>query len=407
MEEKNQRAPVVINLSAASEVPAYPKTTLQKDKWITFGPKNQFPQDLIRINSRSPVNAAIIESTVTYICGKGVRDSAKNAGNYVGRPNPKQNWDKIIEPLARDFKMFGGFYFQVIKSKKGNTFSLYHQDFSTVRIGLINDKGHPTSWRISNDWSKTGGKNAPVEIEAWPGAKDAKPGKAYLYHYWTYSPGLPRYCVPDWFPAMQYVEADGALGEFYNNAIDNGFAPSAIITMPSNPSDAEKEAFEQNLKATFTGAKGVNNMIVIYGESTGLAATVAPFSASANADIFNNVEGIVFQKIISGHRLASPTLAGVSGNGNLSGNAAEIIDGYVLYNYTVVEKLRRPLLDALNEFQTINGKAALAIDELDVLPKIRETEQSANAPTTGTATLTRKTGVRSLLSKLKQLLSWK
>lgn len=405
-EEIKQLPPVVINLSSASEVPAYPKTVLQKDKWVTFGPKNLFPQDIIRINARSPVNSAIIESTVTYICGKGVRDSARSAGRYVGRPNPSETWDDIIEPLARDFKMFGGFYFQVIKAKQGNTFSLYHQDFSTVRIGQIDEKGNPTSFAISNDWTKTSGTKKPVPIEAWPGATEAEAGKAYLYHFWTYAPGLPRYCVPDWFASLEYVKADGTLGEFYNNAIDNGFAPSAIITMPSNPDDNEKELFENNLRSSFSGAKGVNNMIVIYGEATGVAATVTPFSASANADVFNNVEGIVFQKIISGHRLASPTLAGVSGSGNLSGNAAEIIDAYVLYNYTVVEKLRRKLLDALNEFQSINGKKHLVIEELDVLPKIRESEQTAgDAPVA--KTLMRKSKTQSLLSKLKQLFTWK
>jgi hypothetical protein len=77
-------------------------------------------------------------------------------------------------------------------------------------------------------------------------------------------------------------------------------------------------------------------------------------------------------------------LAGISGSGNLSGNAAEIIDAYILYNYTVVEKLRAKILDKLNLFTKINGTAPLVIDELDVLPKIQSTTSpiGAASPTT-------------------------
>ncbi|MFK2122504.1 hypothetical protein ACIXHP_15325 [Bacteroides fragilis] len=120
---------------------------------------------------------------------------------------------------------------------------------------------------------------------------------------------------------------------------------------------------------------------MLWGENDSVKPVITPFNASANADIYNNVEGIVFQKIVSAHRLSSPTLAGVSGSGNLTGNAAEIIDAYILYNFTVVEKLRRKILDSLNIFTKINKTAPLVIDELDVIKKIQESENPAT-PTT-------------------------
>jgi hypothetical protein len=43
----------------------------------------------------------------------------------------------------------------------------------------------------------------------------------------------------------------------------------------------------------------------------------------------------------------------------------------------VVEKLRNTVLDHLNKFTKINGTASLIIKELDVLPKIRETEKQS------------------------------
>lgn len=376
MEEKKEvQTYAVINLSAADDSPAYPKLSLNRAGWVAFGAKNLFPQDIINYNSKSPVNASIIESTVTYICGKGVRDSQPDAKKYVGVPNANESWDDLIEKVAKDYKTFGGFYWQVIVNKGSTTVSLFHQDFSQVRIGEITETGKPVTFRISKDWTKTSGKNKPLELPVWPGSvSKAKKGVAYLFYHWDYTPGLNFYCVPGYYPAIEYIKADGTLGQFYNNSIDNGFTPSVVINMPSNPSEEKKAAFQKQMEDAFAGAKGASSIVILWGESDAVKPGITPFNASANADIYNNVEGIVFQKIISAHRLSSPTLAGVSGSGNLSGNAAEIIDAYVLYNYTVIEKLRRKILDKLNIFTKINGTGELFIEDLDVLPKIRETE---------------------------------
>jgi len=398
---------VVIRLAASDAVPAFPKLQQNRAGWVNYGAKNNFPQEIIRYNSKSPVNKAIIESTVTYICGKGVRDTLKGVKGYVGVPNVGESWDDLIEPIAKDYKQFGGFYFQVVVNKGGTTVSLFHQDFSEVRQGQMNEYGDPLTFLISKDWTKTSGKNKPVELEVWPGMVDAKPGKNYMFYLWNYEPGLTNYCIPDWYAALEYVKADGTLATFYNNSINNGFTPSVVISMPSNPEEEKKATFQSNMEDAFSGAKGASSIVVLWGENDSIKPVITPFNASANADIYNNVEAIIFQKIISAHRLSSPTLAGVSGSGNLSGNAAEIIDAYVLYNYTVIEKMRRKILDSLNIFTRINGTAQLQIAELDVLPKIRETDPQQDPATP--AALSRKNVFARMLESLTKKISsvWK
>lgn len=367
-----------INLGSTDVSPAFPVVKNNRAGWVNFGVKNDYPQTIIDLNSKSPVNKAIVESTVTYICGKGVKDSNLDAKGIAGRPNPTDTWDDVIERIAKDYKLFGGFYWQVILNKDSKTVSIYHQDFSTVRAGNISKTGNPETFKIAADWNKVGGKNKPIELDAWPGIDEAKPETAYLFHYWDYEPGLPIYSVPGWHASTEYVKADGILAVFYNNSINNGFTPSVVINMPSNPDEDKKAAFQKQMENAFGGAKGASSIVILWGESDEVKPGITPFNASANADIYNNIEAIIFQKIISAHRLASPTLAGVSGGGNLSGNAAEIIDAYVLYNYTVIEKLRNKILEKLNLFTAINKTRKLVIDELDVLPKIRESEDPAS-----------------------------
>ena len=172
----------------------------------------------------------------------------------------------------------------------------------------------------------------------------------------------------------------------------------------------KEDEFQKEMEDAFSGAKGASSIVVLWGETDEVKPQITPFAASANADIYNNIEGIIFQKIISAHRLSSPTLAGVSGSGNLSGNAKEIVNAFILYNYTVVEKGRRKILDKLNEFQRINKVADLEIAELDVLDKIKESNTKEDPAATEEATpeevaaqLKRNP---TFLQKLKKLLKW-
>jgi len=402
----------VLKMSVADAVPAFPRIALNRGMGVVnFGVRNDFPTEVVRINSKSAINSAIIKSTVNYVLGKGVRDTPENADLFVGVPNSGESWDDFLEPVVLDYKTFGGFYFQVIVNKGSTTVSLFHQDYTTVRIGRISPTGDALSFKIAADWKKAAGKYKAIELDSWPGMKDAEKGKAYMFHHWDYTPGLAHYSVPEYFPAIEYVKADGALGEFYNNSIDNGFTASVVIKMPSNPSEEKKAAFQAQMENAFSGAKGASSIVILWGENTEVKPDIVPFQAAANADIYNDVEGIVFQKIVSAHRLSSPTLAGVSGSGNLSGNASEIIDAYILYNYTVIEKMRRKVLDKVNLFTKINGTCELRIADLDVLAKIQESNgDAATAPATDSATavpatLTKKPYIFKLIENLTRALN--
>lgn len=353
-------------IKLASHVKSYPTFSRNTKGWINYGSNNLLPQDIIELNNQSAINKAVIENKVTYICGAGLVK-----GEYYGQPNPTDSWNELIKRVAKDYVTFGGFCFQVILNEDGKSISLYHADFSKIRVGETNEYGKYLSFFLANDWTKTYGKYAPVEIKAY-GSEDLKKGVPYLLYYKDYEPSLDYYPIPQYYSALNYIEADGLLGKFYRNSINNGFVPSTIITMPSNPAEKEKEQFQNDIQASYSGANGANSIVVLWGESQEIKPVVTSYTASNNADLYNNVDEIIFQKILSAHRLTSPTLAGLSGSGNLSGNASEIINSYILYNQTVIQQLRRNIIDALSSFSINNGYKALLIEELDVTSEIKE-----------------------------------
>jgi len=364
MEKKEDKKYMVIKMSES--VKSYPTFSKNTKGWINYDKDNLLPQRLIELNNESAINKAVIENKVTYICGAGVNDS-----EYYGMPNPNDDWDSLIEKIAKDYVSFGGFCFQVILNENEKSVSLYHTDFSKIRIGKVNEYGINLSFFLSNDWTKTHGKYAPVEIQAY-GSEELKKGTPYLFYYRDYEPSLDYYPIPQYYSALHFIEADGLLGRFYRNSINNGFVPSTIITMPSNPSDEQKGQFQKDIQESYSGTNGANSIVVLWGESQEVKPVVTSYTASNNSDIYNNVDTIIFQKIISAHRLTSPTLAGLSGSGNLSGNANEIINAYTLYNYTVIHKLRRKILDTLNQFSINNGYKKLEISDLDIVGEITD-----------------------------------
>lgn len=411
-EEAPKRASLsAVKLGASESLPAIPKIKKDRAGWVKFGEKNDFPAQLMGLIAASPVQSSIIKSAVTYTVGKGARPA--RPGKYIGQPNPRNNWTELIRLLATDYKTAGAFYFQVVVNKGGSSVSLFHHDWTEIRIGETDEFGTPKTFRISKDWKKTTGSNKPVEIPVWPGSIEAaEKGTAYLYYYWDYVPGMPQYSMPDYYPAHRYIKADGSLSKFYDTSIENGFIVSTVVSMPTNPEQKLKDEYEAQFRDAFEGPAGETSVLFIWGENETVQPKITPFQSTTNADVYNDIEGIIFQKIISANRLTSPTLAGISGSGNLSGNAAEIVDAYVLYNATVINEMRQTILNILNIFTKLNGFGAIAIDDLDIVAQVegeskeQPTESTADEVAPQSARLKR-TG--RLESKLKKLFAklWK
>lgn len=356
-------------IKLTDNVASYPTFKVDNSKgYVKFGRDNKFPQLLLELNAASSVNSSIIKSKTTYSLGAGVDNT-----NYVGKPNHKEDWNTFLEKIFTDYITFGSFSFQVILNEDGETVSLFHQDYSTVRCGEYDEFGNINEYYLSNDFTKN--NIQPIVLPSWCGMEQAVKGQPYLKVYNTYQPNLPYYSLPDWYGAINYVDADGLLSKFYNNAINNNFTPSSIIMMPSDPSPEEKDAFQRSLTGTFSGADNSNNILVLWNQSIENQIKIEKFEATNNADLYNNVNDIIFQKIITAHRLTSPVLAGISGSGNLSGNANEIINAYILFNYTVIQNYRIKVLNIINEFvrKNYNG-AELVIKELPIIEMIKESE---------------------------------
>lgn len=378
-ENKTEGEKVVLSLTAmVNTVPTFPRMpVLDKQGFVKFGNNNLFPQNILEKNSKSSVHQSILRTLIEYTCGKGLAPS-----DEITDPNDNYSFDELIEYCANDYITFGGYYVQIIMNKDKKSFSFFHQPFTEIRISQIDKYGEPTHFKISSNWANQTHifSNEIKEMQVWQGEQKAKEGEVYIFMYKDYTAGVSYYPLPFYYSSINYIEADGALGEYNKNALENGFFPSVIIKFPFSATEAQREALIRGLKNTYSGSKGINKIISLWGVSEEDMPQVEAFNATDNSKELIEIAKTILQNIVTAHRLPSPVIAGVSGGaGNLGSNGGEIATAIILYNSTVVAGFRKKLMRGINKIFKLNGSNhELELLDLDIIRVLQEMKKDAD-----------------------------
>ena len=307
---------------------------------IYWGCDNLFPYHLQEL-MQSSIHYAILKTKVDMIVGEGfIYESESNILN-------KFITKDILQKLAWDLVLYGGYALKINYSVDRTIISnVSHIDFSHCRVNAD----------ITKVWYKdflnsTSGK--PEILPVW-GEAEPELYPVQVLYYTVYTPGSIVYPRADYFGCLNYIQIDQALGEFHLNNVENGFFPSAIISMNNQAVRQDQvEEFNDSLNKFATGGKNAGKVftIVLNGEKT---VQVDSFEASHNVDLFNSLNEITQQKIISGHRLPSPVLAGISGSGGLGGNANEISVSNEMFGNTVIIPFQNQILFSVKKIMKFN-----------------------------------------------------
>lgn len=316
--------------------------------FVRFGWNNLYPQEVLELVNSSPLQKAIIEARKTYILGAGLEKSEAN--QYT--PNMVESWIELIEKCTSDYVYFGAFAVQAILNESGNRFSFYHTPLDQVRFAPYNERNIIEKAYLCTDWSRAQRHRNVAEIDMF-GSETPKKGKPYLLYFKPYQPNNYYYAIPDFMSAANYISADGALSQYYNNYIRNNFSANLSIKFPYEPTDDKKEELYKNLMASFGGAENAGNILLLFGQD-GQNPEINAIE-SVNADLYNSVVEIIKSAIISANRLTSPVLAGIVTSTGFSSKSDELIASYCQYKLTVIASDRKFILDGFNKMLEMNG----------------------------------------------------
>jgi len=385
----------VIHL-AEYNLPTINETT--NKEWVQFGSDNLYPQYLLELYNGSSINNAIIKGVSAMIYGEGLdatdreeSDSKKESWltlNGLLHNSPKDT----LKCLAFDLKLFGMCYVNTIWNRpRTKIIEFRHIPAQYMRSGKQDAYGKVNEYYYSADWTNTR-KNKPRHYKAFD-LKDRSDANQVLCIK-DYSPGSHYYATPDYQGSTSYIQLDMEIAQFHLSNIKSGMFPSMAINMANGiPTREERRTIERQINAKFGGSGNAGKILLTFNDGKETAPEIVPINANDNSDSYQFLSTETTRKVLTGHRVTSPLLFGVKGDGSGFGNNAdELRDSYSLFNNTVIKPFQNTLLEGLEPIFHANDigldlyfKTLKPADFIDIsnVGKLDEDEQEKEGIDTG------------------------
>jgi len=306
-----------------------------KSKGIAeYGEKNLFPDDLIYLLNKSSKHNAIVQQKALYITGEdtlGVDQSIKDSWN---------KYDTLQEfkyKCTLDAKTFGGLAVEVIYDRALKP-HFYHIDFSKIRT--LNHM----EYYYADDWSKAKKDDYKVYAKYDPETKQF--GVKQLFYYREYRSGLGIYPLPEYYPALNYIDIDARISNFHLNNIASGFTAGTLLELfKGEPTPEEARMFKRKFHRDFTGDSNAGALIIQFNEKNEPGAKVTPLQSNDFDKMFIELNKQVESDIFIAHQVTSPMLLGVKEEGQLGGRN-ELATAYEIF-YRSYIRPNQQKLDAI------------------------------------------------------------
>lgn len=333
----------------------------RNNEWVNFGVDNMYPETLKDYMASSAMHGAIVIGKSKMMSGTGLlingaesKDQNKNI--YDALPaDVKQAWDyftknpqgepltNIIQKLSYDWQVYGQFALEVVWSLDFSRIALIkYVNVANVRAGkLVNDR--IDEYYYSRDWTKAR-QEEPTRIAAFSPENKTD----YNQLIFVKNGNEEYYGIPPYRGCLSWVKIESQLGLFHLSNIENGFAPSLSFKFYKQPgSPEERQMILTNIKKQFSGAKNAGKALIFFSDGKDLAPDVAPIQVDNLDKQFLLLADQAVQQILSGHRVTSPLLFGISVPGQLGGNS-ELKSAFEIFDSTVIEPDRNVLETVLN-----------------------------------------------------------
>ncbi len=328
----------------------------QSEKWVSYGEDDKYATYLEELYYTSSIHNAIINGVTDMIRGNGPYsdDWDKNDGT-------KEAWlrlndlfgEEIIYKTALDLKLYGQFYWCVIWNQaRTQVAKVEHVPVRCIRAGLLDDEGKVSTFYYSYDWSDRREKRQAYKAFC---LNDRTAPKTIM-QVKRHSPSFEFYGIPDYIGSTNYIELDRQISSFHLNSVKNGMFPGWALHFKNGvPTDEEREAIERKIKQKFAGPEAASKIILTFNEGADTAPDFVPLESNSNSDMFQYLSNELSNKILSGHRVTSPLLFGVKGDGSGFGNNAdELRDSYSLFYTTVVQPYQRLITNAVETVLSVS-----------------------------------------------------
>ena len=346
-ENKIQLAFAAIDKKFVDSIPVLTQETYRNKDYVYYGDDNSYPEYLWGIYNDVSTLKTIIDGTADFISGDDVRCNIKGFEVQVNKKGDTMR--DLIKWLAKDYEIYGGCSYQVIRNKAGQIAELYYIDFRYLRTDE-----HNQSFYYSKEFAKKWMKSSKVLVypKFIPGSTE--PSSIVYIKNVTSSP----YPIPRYSGSIRACEIERHIDDFHLSGLQNGFAPGFIINFANGiPSDADKAEIEKNVVQKFCNTGNVGRIMLNFAASKENLATVQKIDAQDWGDKYQAAAKRSREQIFTSMG-AVPALFGLMSE-STGFNQQEFTEAFALYNATTVKSIQRTLIDSLDKVFGVKGSVSI------------------------------------------------
>jgi hypothetical protein len=362
----------IVSLKLSEYVAKSDAEKVDRKGWVNYGDANDFPQYLRDLSHESPVHGSLVVAIGDMIAGKGIQSEQYQAELDA------LNVDTLTYACAKDLKLFGGFFIEVIWSNDRTVISKLNPiPFEECRIAISQDDESEIGIFHSYDWGNIRKKkNTPEFIPKYNYlTRTEEPRQIYWCFTYTGSDSYPR---PDYWSAINYIELDKQISIFHINQISNGLFPSTIINFYNGQATPEqKQQMMMDWENKMSGARNAGKVVMFFNERDQPKTEITPFPVNDADKQYQLMDTTAQQKIITAHRVTTPLLFGIRDVGTGFGsNKDEMAVGLEIFNKQVIEPYQAMINHSIEELLSnqlpgvtfeIVPNTPLAVEEAEVI----------------------------------------
>lgn len=330
MKEKLQFAAIdpfgVINYKEPKE------TYLDKENSVVgWGVKNDYPDYLLSLYNDVGTLRSIINGCVDYTLGNGLE--AEGPGS--------QDIPELVAKLVRDYWIYGGFCFQVIRNKIKEPSKYVYLDFRNVRVSKNED-----FYYYSEDWSKSWGRCKYLTYPKYdPKDENQATGIVYVKNVFNQRYPTPVYGAKT---TIQACEIEKEITAYHYNAILNGFTGGYSFDFHNGiPDDEQKKEIEKNILEKYSGSGNAARILINFSEDEHHGLTLTKLETDDFGEKYASLTKKSQQELFSSFR-ANPNLFGLPTE-NLGFNNEEYNSAFKLFNRTMIRPVQRKIVSLFKE----------------------------------------------------------
>jgi DNA-binding MarR family transcriptional regulator len=265
---------------------------------------------------------------------------------FVKHPNAYESLDDILVKVAHDLELYGGYALEIIYDSIGEKVAaIYHADFAKYRVS---EDG--SCYYYSDDWSKHNPEVEKIETFNW-----REPGGKQLLYVKSYQPNCKYYPLPSYLGAINYIDLDRKVSDYFNKGISNGFMAGTLINFNSGiPTEEEQQEIERMVKAKFTGTDNANSILLNFSDSRERSAEIQQLNSNDFDKRFDLLNKTIQQELYAGHQISDPALFGIKEEGIFS-SRNQLVDSFELFQNTYVNARQQFIERTFNDLASLQG----------------------------------------------------